>query len=121
MEAAFFFLLSIQLAMGPFVWASELFHHCFTPPQVVDLSELKVFTTTDQLSGDPVRFAVLPEPTEQPPLSAAFDRSMEILFAPTSCLVTNCPAFEEVVAEIVGGYLAWLELPDLYLVESEER
>lgn len=120
MESVVLFLLSVQLALGPSVWASELFRYLVEPPQVVDLSRLEILTTTNELSGAQIQIGFIPEPSPQSPAMTAFELGWETLFAPTGWLIANSPEVCVVAEEIVRVYLDFLEIPDLHLIESEE-
>lgn len=93
MEGMLNWLLSIQLAFGPLVMASELVRISSSPPQVIDLSAIEVREIEVNVSI----------------VSSVFDECAGILLAPTAQLLVVLPTLNEPLDLVVMGYLDLLD------------
>jgi len=112
-------VLSIQLAIGPFIWCSEVIRTLSTETTIVDLSTADTVTLLDRDTGESFKIVILePEQTEST-ATLLFERFSEILFAPTVNMVFVLPDFERVLDWLCEDYLELFEAPSFELVDSE--
>lgn len=119
MQLFFHVLLSVQLAIGPFIWFSEVIQLLSTETPVVQLSEAQTTTLIDCDTGRSFEILSLDTQQSESIATSLFDNLCGVLFTPARGLVSVLPDLDTVWGQIAQNYLDIFSAPYFQIIQSE--
>jgi hypothetical protein len=119
MEGIINWLITVQLALGPCAFGSEVIRCCSTPSQVIDLAIAQVTTLTDHEAGETIAITEVPA-VEDSLAVEIYGQICGVLFAPTFILDQLSPAMSQAIEVVLDDYTRLVDLPPQYIIETAD-